>query len=210
MGYWDQHRPWLYGDCFPNIPVGPTKQEQAAWNQARVKSYKLEIVNENVKGYVHRMPHGDRLWWKSQHGRVLQFKSDFRPRARYLWWQWAVAHLRKIWQDLEQKKQAEFKLLHRPYWGTKGSYVRKRPLFALAEEVGTPFESLMDAAMDGEEENEDEAGAGDDEGLGALLTADWQLRQTRLRDEKDEEEIYGFHDEDETDEEDDDQTDYTL
>ena len=191
----------------PNLPDEPTKQEQAAWNQARVKSYKLEIINEKVKGCVPRMPpgyndsNGNRLWWKSQHGGVLQFKSDFRPRTRYLWWQWAVSHLRKIWRDLEEKKRPDLKLLNRPFWGTIGSYIRKRPLFTLAEEVGAPFESLMDAVIDGEEGSEDEAGAGDEEGFGALITADFQLRQTRLRDEKDEEEFLGFYDEDETDEE---------
>ena len=76
--------------------------------------------------------------------------------------------------------------------------------------MGTPFESLMDVGMDGEEENEDEVGTGDDEGLGALITADYQLRQTRLRDEKDQDDFYGFHDEDEFDKENDDQTDDTL
>lgn len=200
----------------PNLPDRPTEQEQAAWNQTSVKSYKLEIINETIKGAVPRMPtgytdsNGDRLSWKSQHGRVLQFKSDFRPRARYLWWQWAVSHLRKIWQDLQQKKQPEFKQLNRPYWGTKGSYVRKGCLYAIAEELGTPFESLMDAVMDSEEENEDEAGAGDEAGVGALITADYQLRQTRLRDDKDHERYFHIYDDNETDDEEDDQVDNLL
>ena len=43
-------------------------------------------------------------------------------------------------------------------------YITKRPWFALVEEVGIPFESLMDAVMDSEEENEDEAGADDEAG----------------------------------------------
>lgn len=81
--------------------------------------------------------------------------------------------------------------------------MRKCHMFAFAEEVGTPFESLMDVVMDGKEENEDEAGTDDEEGLGTLITADYQLRQTRLRDEKDEEEFYGSHDEDEIEEDDD-------
>ena len=42
----------------PNISDKPIKEEQAAWNQTRVKSYKLEIINEHVKGHIRRIPPG--------------------------------------------------------------------------------------------------------------------------------------------------------
>ena len=210
----------------PNIPDEPTKEERAAWSFSKVKSYKLEIINENAKGHVKLMPfgfndeNGERLWWKSQHGRVLQFKSDFRPRARYLWWQSALSHLRKVWRYLEEKREPDLKMRNKFFWGTKGSCIRKGPLFAIAEEVGVPLESLLDAAMDGDEENDDrqeeiddgeeknhgEAGADDEEGLAARLLADWQLEQSRIRTDEDQDEFDAFREEEQSAERDDDQT----
>ena len=75
----------------PKITDRPSKEEQAEWNNAEIKSYKLEVINVEAKGVQLRMPtkwndsEGNRLHWKSQHGKVLQFKSEIRPRARYLW-----------------------------------------------------------------------------------------------------------------------------
>lgn len=56
--------------------------------------------------------------------------------------------------------------------------------FVIAGETCTSLESPMDAVMDKEKENDNQQEAGDDEGLGALTTADYQLRQPRLPDER--------------------------
>lgn len=191
----------------PNIPDGPTKEEQAEWNDAKIKSYKIEVINVKAKGAQLRMPplwndsDGNRLHWSSQHGKVLQFKNDFRPRARYLWWQWAISHLRKIWQDLSEHQVPEFKQHNQPYWGTVGSYVRSGPLSALAEEMGANFDNLMDAAMSPEDEAEGGREVGIDDGIGALLTAEYQLTQTRPGDDEEEEDVPGTDEEDENEDE---------
>ena len=96
--------------------------------------------------------------------------------------------MRKSWQDLKDRENLEFKYLGRPYWGTKGSYVNKNAVFALVEEMGSGYESLMEAAMDTGEEAADE-----DAALGAMMTADYQLRQTRLIDE-DEQDFWNEYD----------------
>lgn len=60
-----------------------------------------------------------------------------------------------------------------------GSYVRSSPLSALAEEMGTTFDTMIEAAMDPEDEERVGWEAGIDNVIGALLTVEHQLTKTR-------------------------------
>ncbi len=84
------------------------------------------------------------------HGRKLIFKTDFRPRARYVWWTFLAAVLKTGWQ---QKTSTETKaVVHKAnrYWDTKGRYVKKN-ILGFVEELGQDVDSILENAL---EENE--------------------------------------------------------
>lgn len=128
---------------------------------------------------------------------VTLYTSDIDER------QWAISHLRKIWHDLKDHQLPEFKQLNKPCWGTNGSYVRSGPLSALAEEMETRFDSLMDVAMNPEDEEGGSSDAVIDNRIGALLTAEHQLTRTIPVDDE-EEVVPGSADEDKNENADDD------
>lgn len=71
-------------------------------------------------------------------GRRLSFKNDNRPRARYLYFLFVVAQLKMAWRH-EYRKDPAKKLkpqLGKGFWATRGRYLNRALLLALAEEIG--------------------------------------------------------------------------
>ncbi len=56
-----------------------------AWHKSNPKQYKLRVLDKTDKMMGGRIPNTDpRITWTELDGRELQFRSDHRPRARYL------------------------------------------------------------------------------------------------------------------------------
>ena len=62
---------------------------------------------------------------------------------------------------------------------------------AVADEMGTGFDTMMEAAMRPEDEEEAGREAGIDDGIGALLTVERQRTETRPGDDEEEEDVAG-------------------
>ena len=79
----------------PDVPADATTAQLDTWSKVKVKEYKLRVLcpeNANMKQYI---DHISGRVWNDLDGQRVQFRSDHRPRARYLYWQFAVALLRK-------------------------------------------------------------------------------------------------------------------
>ncbi|KAM0406534.1 hypothetical protein ACHAPZ_003299 [Fusarium culmorum] len=71
------------------------------------------------------------------HNRKLGFLTDFRPRARYIWWTFLNTILHVDWRSnpRDQNFQQEE--------GTRGKYVTKNQLLGFVDEIGHNVASIL-------------------------------------------------------------------
>ncbi|KAL8706926.1 MAG: hypothetical protein Q9201_000086 [Fulgogasparrea decipioides] len=196
----------------PDLPTNATHQEVDAWVKADIKEYKIRVLNSNPRDMKMKLPLGapphpqtgrQKHWWDLD-GERLVFKSDFRPRARYLYWSFAVALLRNAYQSKQSVRNPLTEQFGKRFWGTTGRWIRRKYLRGFVEHLGHEinWENLMEAAMDDE-------GDGDEVDPAGVLEADKQLEVTRHRIEKgwptEEEEAEEIEEEDEEQDDSDDE-----
>lgn len=71
------------------------------------------------------------------------FRSDFRPLARYLYFRYCGAILRRSWHN-EKPTVALKDQVGKRWWGTPG----RRNMVLAFEEMGHEYEALLEGAMD--------------------------------------------------------------
>ncbi|XDG05446.1 hypothetical protein ABKA04_005061 [Annulohypoxylon sp. FPYF3050] len=127
----------------PDIVDNPSTEEVAVWENSGPKDYKwkiidpkaqilYEVIEVNKEGLVNPMTIRD------IENRKLSFKNSMRPRARYLYFLFALAQLKLAWiQEYRQDPKAVFeKQLGKGVWATRGRYLKRSFLFALDDEIG--------------------------------------------------------------------------
>ena len=87
----------------------------------------------------------------------LVFRTNHRPRARYLYWQYCTSLLQKAWRQPKGNGNSTI-ALKREFgcncWGETGLFMKKSMLKGFVEEMGHEFEELMEGAVeDGEKDN---------------------------------------------------------
>ena len=181
----------------PDVPADATTTQLDTWSKAKVKEYKLRVLcpeNAKMKQYIGLT---EARIWNDLDGQRVQFRSDYRPRARYLYWQFAVALLRKAWQSNHKTNNPVAAELGKRYWGTGGPWIRRKYLLAFTEYLGheVEWENLLEAAAEPEEEDDNEPDPG------GLVVAIEQIRKTRRKlAEGWYEEDYGYEEEEEDEE----------
>ncbi|OJD14679.1 hypothetical protein AJ78_05003 [Emergomyces pasteurianus Ep9510] len=193
----------------PNLPDRPSPEEIAQWQESEPKDYKLRIIDRDpVKLNMSTTVPGIGTTWKDLDGKKLDFRSDFRPRARYLYYHYCLQILRVAFRERFEGEIIREKELQKPFWGSPGKYVRKNMLQAFVEEVGHKYDGLLKGASD-----ESSEGQGEDDLmlLAATRDVDLSLREKGVTivagetceeededdDEEEEEEEYKEGDEDE-------------
>lgn len=88
----------------------------------------------------------DRVW-NELDGQEIMFRSDFRPRAQYLYFQYCVVMLRRSWHN-EKPTVALKDQVGKHWWGTPGPYMRRNMVLAFVEEIGHEYEALLEGSMD--------------------------------------------------------------
>lgn len=134
----------------PDVPDRPTEQQLDNWEASDPKEYKIKVLNPthpSMKKIAFLT--GDKTWATLDKER-LQFKTSFRPRARYLYFAYCTAMLRRSFggKHLEVSR-AE---LRKRFWGTPGKYMLEGMLLGFVEEMGHEYTHLLDGAI-----KEDEA-----------------------------------------------------
>lgn len=123
----------------PDIVDNPSTEEVAVWENSSLKDYKWkiidpEVIEVNKEGLVNPMTIRD------IENRKLSFKNSMRPRARYLYFLFALAQLKLAWRQkyLQDPKAVLEKQLGKGkgVWATKGRYLEWSFLLALANEIG--------------------------------------------------------------------------
>ena len=165
----------------PDVPNDATAMVYDEWTRAKIKSYKLRVLQPTDKSMKAALPgmneeHGkDRRYWHELDGQQVKFRSDFRPRVRYLYWQFAVSLLRKAWQTQHRENNPLTEEFGKQFWGTRGRWIKKKHLLGFAEYLGhaVEWENLMEAAMEPDNEEDKRPDAG------GVIVACNQLREVR-------------------------------
>lgn len=129
----------------PDLPDDPIilKAQIQLWNSSEPKNYKIRILaseSPETQEYIHS---SSQETWRDLDNKKVEFRSDFRPRARYFYFHYCIQILRRAWKaekkGAEQLKQ-EF---GKGYWGTMGPYLQESMLRAFIEELGHEYNELL-------------------------------------------------------------------
>ena len=122
------------------------------WQTTSPKEYKIKILAKDAPGMECYISENSTSTWVELDGRRLQFKSDLRPRGRYLYFLYCSTILRRSW-TVQRAGEILKDELGRPFWGTVGRYVKKSQLLGFIEHMGHEYDDLlMGAIEDGGEE----------------------------------------------------------
>lgn len=124
------------------------------WESAEVKNYKLVVLNKSHKEV-------NRMWFRNGgettkllqlDGRKMVFRTDFRPRARYVWWTFMFAILKNAWGQSQQEREKDPEHIEvsrvARYWGTRKDYVKRNQIRGLVEEPGHDIKSILTIDQD--------------------------------------------------------------
>lgn len=127
----------------PDLPDDATTEQIAMWERDQPKNYRWRIIDEDAPSLdqaiipkSQEVP--DNMFVRDLDGRRLSFKNDNRPGARYLYFLFVVAQLKMAWRH-EYRTDPSKKLkpqLGKGFWATRGRYLNRALLLALAEEIG--------------------------------------------------------------------------
>lgn len=126
----------------PNLDDTATAPDIRAWHACNERGYKIRITNRQGKGMNECIRNFPGPTWNDLDNQIIQFRSNYRPRSRYLYFHYLTSMLRKAWTT-EKRPDALRDELGKKYWATPGPYLRKRFLKAFAMEVGHEFEEVV-------------------------------------------------------------------
>jgi hypothetical protein len=134
----------------PRLPENPSVSEVSAWNSSHPKEYKVRIIDMKHEVIDHVILPDSPQTWRDLDGTNVEFRSDFRPRARYLYFNYCVQILKVSWKPGKHREMGEAiqMELGRHFWGTPGRYLPREMLMAFVEEMGHEYEQLLEGAME--------------------------------------------------------------
>ena len=121
------------------------------WLLNEPRDYQVKILDQKWDRLDDRVYRLHPLTFRDLDGRKLQFRTSFRPSARYVYFHYCIQVLRHAWQHNEAKagQRAADSLKHedgRPFWCTPGRYLPKNMLLAFVEELGHEYKPLLQGA----------------------------------------------------------------
>ncbi|KAI7759891.1 hypothetical protein LZL87_010313 [Fusarium oxysporum] len=155
-------------DLDPADPLLPMNDQQEiqdrvkAWENEKVKNYKVIVLNRNDPEVTKIVATKKDLGIQAigeLHGRKLKFQTDFRPRARYIWWTFLNAVLQNAWRDSSRDDNIQHIEVRKAtrYWGTRRNYVKRNQLLGFVEEIGHDVESILTVGSEAGAEDGDPA-----------------------------------------------------
>ncbi|KAI2627631.1 hypothetical protein GGR54DRAFT_652465 [Hypoxylon sp. NC1633] len=150
----------------PDIADNPSTEEVAVWENSGLKDYKWKIIDPEAQILdealeVNREDPANPMTIREIENRKLSFKNNMRPRTRYLYFLFALAQLKLAWrQEYRQNPKAVLeKQLGQWFWATKGRYLKRSFLLALANEIGHDTEFADNVPIEpGDDTDPDDAG----------------------------------------------------
>jgi hypothetical protein len=158
----------------PDLPDSPTKMDLTSWVRREPREYKIRILDKNWSKLNKKVLIYNDMTWADLDNKRLEFRTLFRPRARYLYFLYCIQVLRYTWQleDATEEAAVLRNEAGKPFWPTAGRYINRRMLLAFIEELGHQdyYEILQGASCQG--------------GGDSCLLLDVASRQVVVRDEQ--------------------------
>ncbi|KAI4173616.1 MAG: hypothetical protein LQ343_002791 [Gyalolechia ehrenbergii] len=137
----------------PNVPNEPTIEEITAWEVLEVKEYKVRILNFKHPTMGKKIGLTEKKWFQLDNARV-SFQGNFRPRARYLYFAYCEAMLRRAYAG------KHFEVAHsehrQRFWDTPGRYVLGSILRGFVNAMGHDYSHLLEGGIESLEEDDGE------------------------------------------------------
>jgi hypothetical protein len=185
----------------PRLPDHPTLAQIALWNNSEPKEYKIRILDPNDREAQKVVCCEPRQTWKDLDGTNVDFRSTFRPRARYLYFHYCIQILRRAWRADQKAAEEMKKEFGKGYWGTIGEYLPESMLRAFIEELGHEYGELLVGVVD------DKTTANQENRDLLIAVASNQVKTSRDNEGEDEE---SDENEDEDEDEDEDENDSVV
>ncbi|KAF7719778.1 HNHc domain-containing protein [Penicillium ucsense] len=121
------------------------------WLFSKPRNFKMQVLDRSEAFLIRQVHPNHPLKYCDLDNRVLSFRTDFRPAARYLYYHYCVSILKKSWSHNNNGKASQsVEILaqetDKPIWATPGRYIARNMLQALAEEVGHSENALLAGA----------------------------------------------------------------
>lgn len=157
----------------PDLPGDSGAEDILRWRyKGAAKDFKIKVVNPKHPSTQRKIACIDKTILELDN-KKLEFRNDFRPRARYLFFHYAKQLLRVAFAERFQGQVSRgLKEFRKGCWGSPGHYIRMNMLSAFIEEIVHTTGLDVGAA--------DEEGEGDENVM--LMAA---LRDIDERDSKD-------------------------
>ncbi|KAJ0382790.1 hypothetical protein COL922a_011831 [Colletotrichum nupharicola] len=136
---------------FPLTDTEDRKQRLRDWEKSEVKEYKIIVIDPS-----HPTLTEEKTLSFSQgihsllelHGRKLKFLTDFRPRARYIWWVFLVSVTVAGWRTKTQNPDVANAITKEiragiRCWGTPGTYITRNVLESFIISIGHDARSFV-------------------------------------------------------------------
>ncbi|CAI0643352.1 unnamed protein product [Colletotrichum noveboracense] len=136
---------------FPLTDTEGRKQRLRDWEKSEVKEYKIIVIDPS-----HPTLTEEKTLSFSQgihsllelHGRKLKFLTDFRPRARYIWWVFLVSVTVAGWRTKNQNPDVANAITKEiragiRCWGTPGTYITRNVLESFIISIGHDARSFV-------------------------------------------------------------------
>ncbi|RDL40123.1 uncharacterized protein BP5553_00102 [Venustampulla echinocandica] len=177
----------------PPADIAERNQRLRDWETAPKKEYRVAVLDfDNKLVHISRWRDGsDFKTLADLDGRPLKFHTNFRPRARYVWWTFMNAILQTAWRQKQNEKNVLRQEVANAirYWGTCGRHVKKNMLRGFVDELGQDIDSILENYI----EEDDTGDTGDaDPGAVAVMACETVFR-TQEAAKKDEDESEDEH-----------------
>jgi hypothetical protein len=137
------------------------------WKRAKPTEYKIKVMEPKSSLMQEKVFGLGDTKWVDLDGKILEWKSDARPRRRYLWFHYACAQV-KLGRlddkgDLPNRREEV-------YWGTMGKWFKSTLLAGVAEALGNQWEEIAES-FDVDDEDESGQNNARDYSLGMAMNA---------------------------------------
>src|SRR4029077_17614077 len=95
--------------------------------------YKLKVIDQDPAKLNIVIPELGGTTWKGLDGKRLEFRSRFRRRARYLYWNYCLQILHLAFKERHQGLILREQVLGTRFWGSPRKYVKRNMLLAFVE-----------------------------------------------------------------------------
>ena len=175
----------------PDIPNQPTEHEVEIWEASDPKEYKIRVLDPSHM-HMQDIVFETESTWADLNNKRLEFKTNFRPCARYLYFAYCAAMLRRSFTGKHLKASSADPREKEKLWGIPGSYMLEGMLLGFVEEMGHEYEHLLEGAI-----KEDEAVVD----MTAIIAANQHIQRTLKADDDEDSDSDSDSDDDDNSEE---------